>query len=628
MLRGDFDVDPCGNCGRIGPFVLCDAAIAIGLVCIRAESIAGLCGPLGSGSRGNDPGGADSVELADLLADSVITMALIERRILVWHRHDLRVQDHEPLWQAIQNQRSGCPVRIIPVYCFDPRQWGRTSFGFAKTGPWRSRFLLESVAGLRGRYRDLGADLVIRPGEPEQVLPGLVQAWGIGAVYYHAEVTPEEVNVEVGLQTALAQLPSPPDWVGFWGHTLHHREDLPLGMAESMAELPDLFTHYRKAVERESWVREPYPAPQRLAPLPEGLDPGQVPTMAELGCLGGGLGAGSGVGFELESGDPDPNHPQGDRPSDPRGVLAFVGGEPVGLERVQTYIWERDRLRCYKDTRNGMKGADYSSKFSPWLALGCLSPRWIWAEVQRYETERVANESTYWLIFELLWRDYFRWVCAKYGPWVFQSGGIQRLPLQWSQDRRLFDAWAMGRTGYPLVDANMRELRLTGFMSNRGRQNVASFLTKNLGMDWRMGAEWFESWLIDYDPCSNWGNWNYTAGVGNDGRGFRFFNITKQAQDYDPEGAYVKHWLPELAQIPAAKVHQPWRLQPVEQERFGVMVGRDYPEPMVDLFESAKVQERLYQSAAGEGTGNNAGSNSGRMRSRPGQKQRSHLRHP
>ena len=143
----------------------------------------------------------------------------------------------------------------------------------------------------------------------------------------------------------------------------------------------------------------------------------------------------------------------------------------------------------------------------------------------------------------------------------------------------------------------MRELLATGFMSNRGRQNVASFLTKNLGINWQMGAEWFESLLIDYDVCSNWGNWNYTAGVGNDGRGFRYFNIPKQAKDYDPEGKYVKHWLPELGKVPPAKVHEPWKLLPVEQDRFGVKIGVDYPEPIIDLWQSVKENEKKYNRA-------------------------------
>jgi deoxyribodipyrimidine photo-lyase len=158
-------------------------------------------------------------------------------------------------------------------------------------------------------------------------------------------------------------------------------------------------------------------------------------------------------------------------------------------------------------------------------------------------------------------------------------------------------AWRRGLTGFPLVDANMRELASSGFMSNRGRQNVASFLTKNLGLDWRMGAEWFESQLVDYDVCSNYGNWNYTAGVGNDARGFRYFNILKQARDYDPAGIYVKHWLPQLRSLPASKVHTPWQLQPVEQKRFKLRLGVDYPNPMVDLEQSVRANEKLYKAA-------------------------------
>jgi deoxyribodipyrimidine photo-lyase len=136
-------------------------------------------------------------------------------------------------------------------------------------------------------------------------------------------------------------------------------------------------------------------------------------------------------------------------------------------------------------------------------------------------------------------------------------------------------------------------------MSNRGRQNVGSFLTKNLGIDWRMGAEYFESVLIDYDPCSNWGNWNYTAGVGNDARGFRFFNITKQSRDYDPQGDYARHWLPELAQVPGSKIHDVAKLNATEQAGFGVRLGVDYPNPIVDLFQSAAANEKIYNTAFG-----------------------------
>jgi len=301
------------------------------------------------------------------------------------------------------------------------------------------------------------------------------------------------------------------------------------------------------------------------------VEVGEIPPLATLGLT-----------------EPDP---------EPRAVLPFEGGETTGLQRLQHYLWDTDCLKNYKQTRNGMVGADYSSKLSPWLALGCLSPRRVYETVQAYEQTRFKNDSTYWLVFELLWRDYFRFICAKHGDRVFYPSGLRGLNVAWRQDWQQFERWRRGLTGFPLVDANMRELAASGFMSNRGRQNVASFLTKNLGLDWRMGAEWFESQLVDYDVCSNYGNWNYTAGVGNDARGFRYFNILKQARDYDPAGIYVKHWLPQLRSLPASKVHTPWQLQPVEQKRFKLRLGVDYPNPMVDLEQSVQANEKLYKAA-------------------------------
>ena len=177
------------------------------------------------------------------------------------------------------------------------------------------------------------------------------------------------------------------------------------------------------------------------------------------------------------------------------------------------------------------------------MAHGCISPRSIYHELKRYERERKKNVSTYWLVFELIWRDYFRFVCLKYGRKVFYRGGIKDLDREYSNDLELFEKWKNGETGQSFVDANMKELKLTGFMSNRGRQNVASFLVKDLNIDWRWGAAWFEHMLTDYDVCSNWGNWMYVAGVGNDPRENRYFNVPNQAEKYDPKGEFVQHWL-------------------------------------------------------------------------------------
>jgi deoxyribodipyrimidine photo-lyase len=472
------------------------------------------------------------------------------KRILIWYRNDLRLHDNEPIYQALKEK-----AQIIPVYCFDERQFAKTSFGFPKTGKFRAEFLRESVADLRNSLQKLGSNLIVRRGLPEKIIPAFAQELNVDVVYYHEEVASEELAVEKLLKKALSQIGVKVN--SFWGTTLYRPDNLPF----EIHQIPELFTNFRKQVEKKSSVDPALPSPQKLSPLPE-VEPGEIPQLSELGIEEPIL--------------------------DQRAVLPFNGGETGGLARLHDYFWEKDRLKLYKKTRNGMLGSDYSSKFSPWLALGCLSPRLIYEQVQKYESERIKNDSTYWLVFELLWRDFFRFICAKHGNKIFYKSGLQGINIPWKEDWKRFQLWQEGKTGYPLVDANMRELAATGFISNRGRQNVASFLTKNLGINWQMGAEWFESLLIDYDVCSNYGNWNYTAGVGNDARGFRYFNIPKQSRDYDPNGEYLRYWLPELASIPGDKIHEPWKLSQEEQKQFGVRIGVDYPRPVViSIFNSS-----------------------------------------
>lgn len=488
---------------------------------------------------------------------------------LVWYRTDLRIHDHEPLYRACRDQQQG-----IPVYCLDPRQIGPdalTDFGFPKTGSPRTQFLLESLADLRQSLRGLGSDLVIRRGQPEEILPLLCQELGAESVYAHQEAGTEEQEVEEALNKRLQQI-GRRQLKLFWGHTLLHPEDLPF----EVRRIPEVFSSFRKKVESGILPRPLLLTPTKLSPLPKGLDPGNLPTLAD---------------FDL---------PKIER--DPRTLNHFQGGETAGKQRVQHYIWQKDRLKVYKDTRNGMLDPEDSSKFSPWLALGCLSPRYIYQQVQQYETERIKNDSTYWLIFELLWRDYFRLITAKHGYKLFRIEGLQGIPLPWQEDWDRFELWQQGKTGFPLVDANMQELLVSGFMSNRGRQNVGSFLTKNLGIDWRMGAEWFESQLVDYDVCSNWGNWNYTAGVGNDARGFRYFNIPKQSKDYDPDGSYLRHWLPMLQGIPGDLIHEPYKLSQEQLKGYGIQLGVTYPRPVVDLMKSVKANEKAYMTAVGRAT--------------------------
>ncbi len=465
------------------------------------------------------------------------------KKILVWFRNDLRVCDHEPLWKASQK------AEVIPYYCFDVRQFVATRYAFPKTGSFRTKFLLESIADLSAQIEKLGGKLLVETGKPEERITQLVAELGIDAVYAHKEVTEEEIKVEEALEHALWRRKVPMEY--FWGSTLYHLDDLPF----PVKNLPEVFSDFRKQVERYVQVREPFPIPGKIA-VPAAMPTGRIPSLVNFGLS--------------------------EPIADERAVLSFRGGESEAHKRIQEYFWDRDLLRYYKDTRNGLIGSDYSSKLAPWLANGCLSPRTVFWSIKRYEREKLRNDSTIWLVVELMWRDFFRYIAKKHANNLFKSRGIKGAPVQFKDNPDLFEKWRTGTTGVPFIDANMIEMNRTGYMSGRGRQNVASFLAKDLEVNWVAGAAWFESQLLDYDPASNWGNWNYIAGVGNDPRENRYFNVLKQARDYDPEGEYVKRWLPQLREIPAAQVHTPWLLNTRQREQYNLS-EKNYPYPIIEL---------------------------------------------
>jgi deoxyribodipyrimidine photo-lyase len=427
------------------------------------------------------------------------------KKAVVWFKTDLRLHDNETLVKAIAQSDE-----VIPVYCFDDAQFQKTEYGFQKTGSFRAQFLLESVADLDRNLRELGSGLIVLIGKPEIEIPKIVQQYKAYKVFAKKEVSYEEKQTEVRVQAELFKLRC--EFETLSTSTLYHAEDLPF----SVKDIPDVFTNFRKKTEQDATIRTVFAKPSTIKSptIPEII----LPKLKDLGLTKTAM--------------------------DSKAVLPFKGGETAGLQRLKHYFFETKSISNYKETRNGMVGADYSSKFSAWLALGCLSPREIFFELKKYETQYEANESTYWLVFELLWRDYFRFMMKKHQAKFFQLAGIQNKGIAVNKhNTKIVQSWIDGKTGVDFVDANMIELKRTGFMSNRGRQNVASYFCNDLKLDWRYGAAYFEQQLIDYDVCSNWGNWAYLAGVGNDPRGNRYFNIEKQAQDYDKNKAYRNLWL-------------------------------------------------------------------------------------
>ncbi|MEZ4829152.1 MAG: DASH family cryptochrome [Bacteroidia bacterium] len=418
---------------------------------------------------------------------------------IVWFRDNLRLYDNLSLFRALSESE-----RVIPVFVFDQRWFDADAWGNRRMGTFRQKFLVETVAELQNNLEAIGSGLWMNTGDSIDVLLQLSKRFGGACIYAPRACTTYEIREEVALAAAGVKLFLSDE------STLIHPDDLPF----SISETPEVFSRFRQKAEKFFFVRECIPAPQKI-----GSPDIPYSAMDFLEKLGNRV------------------------VTDTRSPFVFKGGESEGRKRLHYYLFETHALSTYKETRNGLVGNTYSSRFSPWLANGSLSPREIYAAVKAYESEVKKNDSTYWLVFELLWRDFFKFMAMKHGRKLFFGAGINGKRKLVNADWDLYEKWKNGETGQPFIDACMNELRFTGYMSNRGRQNVASYLVHNLGLDWRMGASWFENILIDYDPASNYGNWQYVAGVGNDPRENRVFNPVFQSQKYDPEGVFQKLWI-------------------------------------------------------------------------------------
>ena len=418
---------------------------------------------------------------------------------LVWFRNDLRIDDNQSLYDATTKHDKVIGLVLIPGFWLK-----ETAFGFKKMEVFRARFLIETIEDLRQELKTLNFPLIVKVDDGTS-LKQLCNQYQITDLYMQEEWTKEEVDQEKNIPDTVSVHKS-------YSQFLFHPDDLPF----AIENLPEIFTVFRKACEKNSTVRPCTPKPRKLADENDQILSSKPLTLQELGY----------APFEIH----------------PNSAFPFQGGSGAASERLNHYFWITKKLSYYKKTRNGLLGTDYSSKFSSWLANGSISPKSIYWSVKDYEQEIGKNQSTYWLIFELIWRDYFKYVSLRHGNSIFGVGGIKNREYDWRQNHHVFDQWINGTTAEPFVNANMLELKNTGFMSNRGRQNVASYFAKTLQMDWRLGAAYFESMLIDYDVHSNYGNWMYNAGVGNDPRD-RLFNVGLQAERYDGKGKYQSSWL-------------------------------------------------------------------------------------
>lgn len=423
-------------------------------------------------------------------------------------RNDLRLLDNPAFFKASSESDI-----LLPLFCHPNNDL--IYKGVKRIGIHRQAFLRQALNQLRVSLRSLNSDLIEVQGNFFDQIKKIADAIGATKIFFEKNIAPEELEQETLIQSLGIPVET------YWQSSMMDPSDLPF----EPENMPDIFTEFRKQIEsKKIQIKISTLTPSQLPPLPsKKLENSKY------------------IDFAIEV--------KNEKSSFPYLENQFLGGENTALDHLEDYLLKK-LPHSYKETRNKLFGIDFSTKFSPWLAIGCISAKYIAFKLREFEEQFGANESSYWIWFELLWRDYFRFLHFKYGKNLYIKDGLNKNPIHINHNENKFETWIYGRTGNQLIDAGMKELFFTGYLSNRMRQIVASYLIYDLECDWRKGAQWFESQLIDFDVYSNQGNWLYIAGNGTDPRGGRRFNTTKQNLEHDPSDIYKNFWKERSINIP------------------------------------------------------------------------------
>jgi len=469
--------------------------------------------------------------------------------VVVWFRQDLRLSDQRALAAAVA---TGAPV--IPLYILDdisPQSW--------RMGGASRWWLDKSLSALGKSLEELGGRLILRSGEAVSVLTSIAHETSTAGVYTQAAYEPWASAVETRAHAAL----------GLHGVALKRYPGAVLKRTESLrtkaGEPYKVYSPFWRALVASGPPAEPLPAPAKLSA------PATWPKSEALSSWG--------------------LHPT--KPDWSRGMAeVWTPGEAGAHQRLDTFL--QSGIGDYHDDRN-RPDRPGTSRLSPHLHFGEISPAQCWhAAVMRGDDGGGLGLETF--LKELAWRDFavhllVHWPSLPEAPF---KPAFARFP--WASDAAALKAWQLGRTGYPIVDAGMRELWHTGYMHNRVRMIVASFLIKDLLIPWQSGQAWFWDTLLDADLASNAASWQWVAGCGADAAPyFRIFNPVTQGAKFDPEGSYVRRWVPELSKLPAATIHAPWQASALELKVAGVTLGVTYPHPIVD---HAAARERALAALA------------------------------
>jgi deoxyribodipyrimidine photo-lyase len=462
------------------------------------------------------------------------------KTIIVWFRNDLRIHDHPALKIAADHADY-----VVPVFIFNDKL-----LKGKHASSNRNRFLLECLEDLKASLKGVGADLVVRYGQPEIELTKIISNVSAEAVYYSADYTPFSIQRDKTVKSAMTDIGV--EFRSFSGRLAVSS----LQKLQTKAATPHkVFTPFWK-----QWLdvqrRETVIVPKKLL-LPK-LQVGALPKLSAI---------------TIQS-DFSPQ--------------VIKGGESEGRKRLKRFLGER--IATYHQGNNDM-AADDTSRLSPYLHFGCISPR----EIETMLPDNMGSRAWH---RQLCWREFYHYILFN-NPQTNQEFQARYRTLQWSADKKLLKAWQQGQTGYPAIDAGMRQLLREGWMHNRARLIVGSFLTKDLWLNWRSGEAYFMRWLIDGDMANNNGNWQWIASVGVDPAPAyrRLYNPSVQRDKFDPTGAYVRRYVPELATVPDKYLSQPWTMPLEIQKQVGCIIGHDYPAPIVDHKAARQAALEQYRNA-------------------------------
>lgn len=456
-----------------------------------------------------------------------------------WIRRDIRMHDNQALDAAIKNAD-----HLVPVFIIEPEL-------MSNAAPKRRAFLLHALSDLDRRLQEGGSRLIVREGPAEEALPALAKAFDEATIFAHEDFSPfaKQRDKKVNEAAKLKRFP---------GVVLRH----PTTILKDDGDPYVVYTPFKN-----KWYEQPIPtpadclpAPQELPPLPEDIDSMELPAAEPLDD--------------------------------------FPGTANAAQSRLTKFT--KDQIYHYQSQRDRLD-LDGTSKLSPYLRFGLISTREAFAQAQiaflQADGDKERSEIRTWMD-ELVWREFYTAILYHF-PQVMEGPFREKYEaIPWRDAPEDLQAWQQGQTGYPVVDACMRQLLETGWMHNRGRMIVASFLTKDLLINWRAGEAWFMDQLVDGDPAANNGGWQWSAGTGTDAAPyFRIFNPVTQGIKHDPDGTYIARWVPELRKLPVKYRHEPWKISEEEASKHGFKLGEDYPERIVDHKSARQRTLDAYKSA-------------------------------